>query len=117
LPSDENDGAPLAGFDDKGFPLLDYAALGYDKIEIIGYDHVFRIVDGVATWIVFRRTKSSGIIINAASTDWCSSEGMGNEDVKKNHPQYDPQVVEEGECVLNRRDCPEPSHTTLVGIQ
>jgi hypothetical protein len=83
LPSDENDGAPLAGFDDKGFPLLDYAALGYDKIEIIGYDHVFRIVDGVATWIVFRRTKSSGIIINAATTDWCSSEGMGNEDVKK----------------------------------
>ncbi len=83
LPSDENDGAPLAGFDEKGFPLPDDAALGYFKAEIIGYDYVFRIADGVATWIVFRRTKSSGIIINAASTDWCSSEGMGNEDVKK----------------------------------
>lgn len=83
LPSDENDGAPIAGFDEKGFPLIDYGALGFYKIEIVGYDHVFRIADGVATWIVFKRTKSSGIIINAASTDWCSSEGMGSEDVKK----------------------------------
>jgi hypothetical protein len=83
LASDENDGAPLAGFDNKGFPMLDYAALGFNKIEIVGFDHVFRINDSVATWIVFRRTKSSGIIINAASTDWCSSEGMGDENVKK----------------------------------
>ena len=83
LASDENDGAPLAGFDNKGFPLLDYAALGFDKIEIVGFDYVFRINDSVATWIVFKRAKSSGIVINVASTDWCSSEGMGNDDVKK----------------------------------
>jgi hypothetical protein len=83
LASDENDGAPLAGFDNKGFPMLDYAALGFNKIEIVGFDHVFRINDTVATWVVLKRTKSSGIIINAASTDWCSSEGMGNDDVKK----------------------------------
>jgi hypothetical protein len=83
LPSDENDGAPLAGFDDKGYPVLDYATLGFSKIEIVGFDHTSRAIDGVATWIVLKRTRSSGIIINVASTDWCSSEGMGNEQVKK----------------------------------
>jgi hypothetical protein len=83
LPSDENDGAPLLGFDNKGFPVLDHAALGFNKIEIIGFDHTSRAVDGVATWIVFKRTRSSGVVINVATTDWCSSEGMGNEEVKK----------------------------------
>lgn len=82
LPSDENDGAPLTGFDAKGFPVIDRKMLGFERVEIVGFDHVFRVVDGVATWIVFKKTKSSGIVINVASTDWCSSEGMGNEDVK-----------------------------------
>ena len=80
---DENDGAPLLGFDSKGYPILDRQSLGFEKVEIVGFDHVFRIKDEVATWIVFKKTKSSGIIINVASTDWCSSQGMGNPDVQK----------------------------------
>jgi hypothetical protein len=31
------------------------------------------------TFIVMKRTSSSGIIINTASTDWCSRNGMGGE--------------------------------------
>lgn len=83
LPSDEADGAPLLGFDNKGYPLIDQQSLGFDKTEIVGFDHVFRTQDGVATWLVLRKTRSSGIIINAASTDWCSSQGMGNQDAQK----------------------------------
>ncbi len=83
LPSDENDGAPLTGMDDKGYPLLNYSALGFNRIEIVGFDLTFRAVDGVATWIVFKKTRSSGIVINVSTTDWCSGEGMGNDQVKK----------------------------------
>jgi len=41
------------------------------------------IEGGLVSWVQEAREKASGIIINAASTDWCSSEGMGSEDVKK----------------------------------
>lgn len=83
LPSDENDGAPLLGFDKKEYPIIDHQSLGFEKVEIVGFDHVFRNQEGIATWIVFKKKKSSGIIINVASTDWCSSQGMGNPDVLK----------------------------------
>ena len=83
LPSDENDGAPLLGFNSKGYPIVDRQSLGFEKIEIVGFDRVFRVQEGVATWIVCKRTKTSGIIINTASTDWCSSQGMENPDVQK----------------------------------
>jgi hypothetical protein len=83
LPSDESDGAPLLGFNPKGYPLVDRQALGFEKVEIVGYDNVFRVQDGVATWIVIKKTKTSGIIINVASTDWCSSQGMSNPDLQK----------------------------------
>jgi hypothetical protein len=83
LASDESDGAPLQGFNSKGYPIVDRGTLGFEKIEIVGFDRVFRVQEGIATWIVMKRTKSSGIIINVASTDWCSSQGMGNADVQK----------------------------------
>ncbi len=83
LPSDENDGAPLLGFNDKGFPVVNRHALGFEKMEIVGFDLVFRTTDGVATWVVFKRTKNSGVVINVATTDWCSSEGMSNPDIQK----------------------------------
>jgi hypothetical protein len=84
LPSDELDGAPIAGFNND-IPILDRQALGFYKIEIIGFDLVSRQgKDGVATWIVFQSTKSSGIVINTASTNWCADNGIGvNGDIKK----------------------------------
>jgi hypothetical protein len=75
--SDEHDGAPLQGFSD-GVPVLDNSVLGFARAEIIGYDLVSRGgIEGVATWIVYKATNSSGIVINTASTDWCSNSGIG----------------------------------------
>lgn len=83
LPSDEGDGAPLLGFDSKGYPIIDKQTLQFEKVEIVGFDHMFRVQDGIVTWIVFKKTRSSGIVINVASTDWCSSQGMDNADILK----------------------------------
>ncbi|MBT1698040.1 hypothetical protein KK083_14200 [Fulvivirgaceae bacterium PWU4] len=82
--SDELDGAPLTSFTD-GIPVVDYQALSFYKVEIVGYDLVQRAgKEGVATWIVFKPGRSSGIVINTASTDWCSSRGIGsNSDIQK----------------------------------
>ncbi|MBS1554519.1 MAG: hypothetical protein JSU09_06305 [Bacteroidetes bacterium] len=82
LSSDENDGAPLLGYE-QGRPIIDQSQLGFEKIELIGYDSTFRINPGVATWMVFKKTKKSGIVINTASTDWCSHRGMGSNEIKK----------------------------------
>lgn len=75
--SDEVDGAPLQGFL-NGIPRLDYSVLGFSRVEIVGYDLVSRGgAEGVATWIVCKPSHTSGIIINTASTDWCSYSGIG----------------------------------------
>jgi hypothetical protein len=83
LASDETDGAPLAGFTADSDPIANMQALGFLKMEIVGYDKVFRLEkEGYATWVVFKRSVSSGIIINTATTDWCSSQGISNQNVK-----------------------------------
>jgi hypothetical protein len=82
--SDEHDGAPLVNTHDA-VPLINKNALGFDKAEIIGFDRVSRGgVDGVATWIIFKATKTSGTVINTASTNWCAYNGIGiNSDIQK----------------------------------
>jgi len=84
LPSDETDGAPLIPTE-NGNPIIDRQKLAFEKIELIGYDLVSRGGNaGVATWIVFKPGRSSGIVINTASTDWCSSRGIGvNRDIQQ----------------------------------
>lgn len=78
LTTREADGAPLAGFKD-GKPILDNSKLGFYRAEIIGYDYVFHQgKDGVQTWLVFQSTQSSGVVINVASTNWCSNNGIGS---------------------------------------
>jgi hypothetical protein len=83
LPSDEVDGAPLLAMED-GAPVIDRQKLAFAKVELVGYDLVSRGgKSGVATWIVFKASSSSGIVINTASTDWCSSRGIGgNPDIQ-----------------------------------
>lgn len=78
LRSRESDGAPLARME-NGIPILDDMALGFFKSEIIGFDHVVNRAgaDMIATWIVFKRSITSGIVINVASTNWCSHDGIG----------------------------------------
>ncbi|HEY9488937.1 MAG TPA: N,N-dimethylformamidase beta subunit family domain-containing protein [Chryseosolibacter sp.] len=77
LPSLEYDGAPLSGFDDEGYPLVDTDALGFEKVELLAFDRGFRVVETTATFVVFKKTSLSGVIINTSTTDWCSSNGMG----------------------------------------
>jgi hypothetical protein len=83
LSSDEYDGVPITGFAGKNMPVVDNQLLGFEKIEIIGYDTTFREKEGLATWIVFQRNKKSGVVINTASTDWCSQRGMSSAEIKK----------------------------------
>ncbi|HEY9045624.1 MAG TPA: N,N-dimethylformamidase beta subunit family domain-containing protein [Ohtaekwangia sp.] len=77
LPTTECDGAPLAGFDIDNYPILDRERLQADQAEIIAFDRGFRNADTYPTMLVYRRSKSSGTIINTGTTDWCSSNGMG----------------------------------------
>lgn len=77
LPTVEYDGAPLLGYDDEGYPVLDVATLGFEKVELLAFDKGFRVQETAATFIVFKKTATSGVVINTATTDWCSSNGMG----------------------------------------
>jgi hypothetical protein len=77
LPTFEYDGAPILEFDADGYPIIDSAALGFEKIELVGYDKGFRVTETVGTFIVFKKSSESGIIVNTGSTDWCSANGMG----------------------------------------
>jgi hypothetical protein len=80
--SDEVDGAPILGFDPNQYPVLNKAALGFERAEIIGFDHVSRGgAETLATWIVFKKNKTSGIVINTATTDWCSEYGIGSSEI------------------------------------
>jgi hypothetical protein len=77
LPSIEYDGAPISGFDNEQYPLLDLQQLNVEKIELLAFDRGFRSVDTTPTFIIYQRSRNTGVIINAATTDWCSASGMG----------------------------------------
>lgn len=84
IPSGEYDGAPISQFDGNGFPVLDVAATGFKRMELIGFDKGARNnKETVGTFVVGQKREHSGIIINAASYDWCSFRGMGGEDGDK----------------------------------
>ncbi|MFN8422126.1 MAG: DUF6605 domain-containing protein [Anaerolineae bacterium] len=80
LPSREYDGAPIAGFDAAGVPILDRATLGFHRLELIGYNLGYRRRPTVGTWIVFQRTATSGVVVNTATTDWAGASGIGGRD-------------------------------------
>jgi hypothetical protein len=78
LPTDEYDGAPASQTDIDGYPILDNP-FGFSKLELIGFDKGSRSgAETLATFFVMKATKTSGIIINMASSDWCSASGVGN---------------------------------------
>ena len=90
MPTTEYDGAPLLnGSPLVGKPLLDMAALGAYRAEIIGYQYCSgsdsesgpgHVANHVATWLAYQRTATSGVVINGASTNWCSRSGALGED-------------------------------------
>ncbi|HTH54721.1 MAG TPA: N,N-dimethylformamidase beta subunit family domain-containing protein [Cyclobacteriaceae bacterium] len=77
VPSVECDGAPIKGFDADGFPVLDNK-YNFEKFELIGYDKGTRAgAVTYPTFIVMKATPTSGIIVNMAACDWCSSACVG----------------------------------------
>jgi hypothetical protein len=77
LPSLEYDGAPITGYDDQGYPILDKESLNFERAEILAFDKGFRGSETTATFLVFQKSSGSGIVVNTATTDWCSDNGIG----------------------------------------
>jgi hypothetical protein len=73
----EYDGTLISGFDKNGIPQLDRQTLGFYNVEIIGFDKGFRDGPTIPTFIVFQKSVTSGVVINAGSTEWCGPGGMG----------------------------------------
>jgi hypothetical protein len=82
-PTTEFDGVPIASFDAQGYPVIDYDKLGFEKVELIGFDKGFRVNETYGTFIVFKKHADSGTVVNTGSCDWCSSRGMGGTDGEK----------------------------------
>jgi len=93
--SSEYDGTLFSGFNKQGDPILDTTALGFSKIELIGYDWGIRPKDttqkkGYGTFIAFKKNISSGNVINTGMNNWCAlyqapgwSGGFGGADSGK----------------------------------
>jgi hypothetical protein len=81
LPTGEYDGSLVKEFDRDGFPILNNDLLKFEKLELIGFDRGTRGgKETIPTFIVFQRTKTSGVIVNAGSNSWCSMVGIGSVD-------------------------------------
>ncbi|HEY4324200.1 MAG TPA: N,N-dimethylformamidase beta subunit family domain-containing protein [Mucilaginibacter sp.] len=85
LPSIEVDGAPvvkmiLPGSDEV--PVIDNSRLNFNKVELLAYDFATDgpEANGLGTFIVFKKTQSSGTVVNVATMNWCSPTGMGGDD-------------------------------------
>ena len=74
--SHELDAGPIAGYDSDGFPILDNSNLGFYQYHLIGYDNALDYFTpnkfNTATAVMFRRTQTSGAVINMATTNWCT---------------------------------------------
>jgi hypothetical protein len=75
-PTVEYDGAPVLRFENDK-PVLDNEAIGAERVELIGFDKGFRVVETYGTFLVMKRKKTSGLIVNTGSTNWCSADGIG----------------------------------------
>ncbi len=94
IPTVEYDGAPVVKMikpGSKEIPVIDNSKLKFDKIELLGYDFAVnggvegpeKATNGLGTFIVFRKTPTSGTVVNTATTDWCSKRGMAGADKEK----------------------------------
>ena len=81
--SAEYDGMPLLNVGSS--PVIDTSKINFYKKELLGFDRGVngKNMDKNGVLVVFQKTKSSGIIINAATTNWCSSTGFDGPDGKR----------------------------------
>jgi hypothetical protein len=73
----EYDGVPLVKRLAPGStetPIIDHAKLNCYQVELLGYDFAQSTIQedghGMGTFIVYKRTESSGTVVNVASMDW-----------------------------------------------
>ncbi|MEB0261762.1 MULTISPECIES: N,N-dimethylformamidase beta subunit family domain-containing protein [unclassified Mucilaginibacter] len=88
LPSYEVDGAPVVKTILPGsseIPVIDNKVLQFNKVELLAFDFATGgpQKNGLATFIVFKKTASSGTVVNVATMNWCSPTGMGGDDANK----------------------------------
>jgi hypothetical protein len=81
VPSKELDGTFLLHYP-NGL-ALDTTKLNFYKAALLGYERTIEREMGYGTFLVFQKTPSSGVVVNVATTDWCSPYGMGGEDGDK----------------------------------
>ena len=83
VPTREYDGTWLVGGPGgrtSGPPRLDTAKLGFERAELVGYDYGWRGGPTVGTFLAFQESRTSGLVVNAASMNWCSTTGFGGRD-------------------------------------
>jgi len=88
LPTIETDGAPVRKMILPGsaeIPEIDNSKLNFHRVELIGYTFSLNPDNkpGLGTFMVFQKTSHSGTVVNVASTDWCSTNGIGGRDKEK----------------------------------
>ncbi len=96
LANGEYDGSVFSNLDYRGniigrVPILDTAALGFYKANLIGYDvtvgtifenDITRQRKNYCPLMAFQKTLHSGVIINVNSNEWCGELGMGGKPFK-----------------------------------
>ena len=89
LPTIETDGAPVKKMIMPGsaeIPVIDInSTMNFYKIELLAYTFTLNPTNspGLGTFVVCKKTPASGTVVNVASTNWCSSTGIGGVDKEK----------------------------------
>ncbi len=80
VPTKEYDGTYLDTLEHGTF-VPDPDRLPFSHSKILGYDFATDIYhEQMGAAIIFQKSDNSGIILNFASTDWCSAYGVGGTD-------------------------------------
>jgi len=83
VPTKEYDGTYLDTLGNSTF-VPDSDRLPFSHSKMLGYDFATDIyLEQMGAAIIFQKSDSSGIILNFASTDWCSAYGIGGKDSLK----------------------------------
>ncbi|MBL4676374.1 MAG: hypothetical protein JKY70_09255 [Mucilaginibacter sp.] len=88
LPTSETDGAPVKKILLPGsteIPEIDNDKLNFYKTELVAFDFTLNPYNkpGIGTFIVFKKTETSGTVVNTSSDNWCSFLGIGGKDKTK----------------------------------
>ncbi len=83
VPTKEYDGSYLDTLD-QGKWRLNRTKLPFSYGKLLGYDYSTDLYhEQIGTSLIFKKNDHSGIVLNFASTDWCSPYGIGGKDSLK----------------------------------